>query len=902
MAATVAALEDLLDALLQSGELRRILRRLGDDHARIEADLPDTPAAPRKVIHEAARLLVARGLADPIFFAELRRERSSRVADIDVVAALFAGATPTTPSLSVDRRALEAYIRAIQGRADLIAEALCGSGPLQLSRVYVEVQLDPQSAGVYDPSLHEIRTVEAALARGGAWALLGEAGSGKSSLLHHVTLELLEDVGADGLPRRLPVPLRAPRLQAGQKLSAAIAEEHGEEVVDSVLAFVEDGRAVLLIDGLDESGDVATAARAVNGLYAKVSDCPTLLASRPEGYSAPSAGFVRLKLCGLAETEQAELLGNLGVTAADAAGILARLRARPQLRRVAESPLLLTLAATLWREGRPQPERRSELFADAVRLLAEGRHRADETHWRHPDPDAAIEALTAVAGVLGGRGQVWGRDELLAQLERVARWQHPVQSRSVTAVEALEQLVRTGLLVPDDRHRPRAYQFPHRSLGEHLAARHLAARIRDEGVDGPTLGDVLAAASPKPEQWTEVLAQATGLLGGEAADGLVRRVIDMKATELMFRLIAEAEVLRPETFEEALNMQRGWNHWEARKVLLGSLPARIEDPAVVVGLIRRFVRGTTDGNDLYWAREHLRAIASGDFPSPVKKEVCADATAAASGIFDHLPKENLKKVQALLWKWWRNIPPAGERLGPYQIGSTEHCDEQPAHNVTLTEQFQMLGVPVTWEMYLLFDPTHAETLTEAQRRQATGAPQPLSPVHNVMWYAANMFASWVGARLPMEVEWELACRAGTTTRYWSGDQESDLAQVGWYVKNSRMCTHPTAQKPPNAWGLYDTHGNVWEWCLDKYDRDAYLSRRVGLTFDPVTASYCVCGEPLPIGASARTDLRVLRGGFWYGIADFARSAFRFFAHPSFADGLIGFRLARPLPPDEPSAP
>ncbi|MBK9648732.1 MAG: formylglycine-generating enzyme family protein, partial [Deltaproteobacteria bacterium] len=129
------------------------------------------------------------------------------------------------------------------------------------------------------------------------------------------------------------------------------------------------------------------------------------------------------------------------------------------------------------------------------------------------------------------------------------------------------------------------------------------------------------------------------------------------------------------------------------------------------------------------------------------------------------------------------------------------------------------------------------------------------------WFASVMFAEWVGARLPLEPEWEYACRAGTKTRFWSGDTDEDLARVGWIGQNSDGHPHPVAQKPKNAWGLHDVHGNVWEWCADVYDGNAYAARADGLTVDPraLTVSVgktCRCRQNLPtVGAS-----RVLRGG------------------------------------------
>jgi eukaryotic-like serine/threonine-protein kinase len=136
-------------------------------------------------------------------------------------------------------------------------------------------------------------------------------------------------------------------------------------------------------------------------------------------------------------------------------------------------------------------------------------------------------------------------------------------------------------------------------------------------------------------------------------------------------------------------------------------------------------------------------------------------------------------------------------------------------------------------------------------------------------------------RLPTEAEWEYACRAGSTTRFCFGDDEAKLEEYAWYVKNSDSKTHPVGQKKPNAWGLYDMHGNVWEWCQDWYGKYP-----AGPLTDPE-------GGPEPGFWKKLVYGRVLRGGSWYGYAGFTRSAFR--NHfPDFRNYLIGFRVARAL--------
>jgi len=129
-------------------------------------------------------------------------------------------------------------------------------------------------------------------------------------------------------------------------------------------------------------------------------------------------------------------------------------------------------------------------------------------------------------------------------------------------------------------------------------------------------------------------------------------------------------------------------------------------------------------------------------------------------------------------------------------------------------------------------------------------------------------------RLPTEAEWEYACRAGSATRFSFGDDDKELDKYAWYDANSDKKTHPAGQKKPNAWGLYDMHGNVWEWCSDWY-QDSY--RNLGVN-DPT--------------GPAKGGLRVLRGGSWNNYPRHCRSARRPWGDPVNLFGHAGgFRVA-----------
>ncbi len=153
------------------------------------------------------------------------------------------------------------------------------------------------------------------------------------------------------------------------------------------------------------------------------------------------------------------------------------------------------------------------------------------------------------------------------------------------------------------------------------------------------------------------------------------------------------------------------------------------------------------------------------------------------------------------------------------------------------------------------------------------------PVNTVSWNDVQAFIRTLNARegegtyhLPTEAEWEYAARAGTMTAYSFGDDPEQLGKYAWYSSNSGRKTHPVGQLKPNAWGLYDMHGNVWEWVQDWYGE--YAARMVSDPQGPAS------------GAS-----RVVRG-CWLGVARNCRAAIRYFLAPGDRGHFLGFRLAR----------
>ncbi len=153
------------------------------------------------------------------------------------------------------------------------------------------------------------------------------------------------------------------------------------------------------------------------------------------------------------------------------------------------------------------------------------------------------------------------------------------------------------------------------------------------------------------------------------------------------------------------------------------------------------------------------------------------------------------------------------------------------------------------------------------------------PVDFVSWDAAQQFISKLNKtasgpyRLPTEAEWEYACRAGSTWAFAYGNRDGPLNNYSWYSANSGRNTHAVGRKKPNAWGLYDMHGNVWEWCQDWY------------------GDYPVGDATDPAGPSSG-QLRVLRGGSWAVSAINCRAAYRPRNTPGYRYISAGFRVVR----------
>jgi formylglycine-generating enzyme required for sulfatase activity len=227
-------------------------------------------------------------------------------------------------------------------------------------------------------------------------------------------------------------------------------------------------------------------------------------------------------------------------------------------------------------------------------------------------------------------------------------------------------------------------------------------------------------------------------------------------------------------------------------------------------------------------------------------------------------------TQTLRW-----IPPGRFLMGSPDNEPGRYVNEGPIHEVTISAGFWLFDTPCTQSLW--------ETVMGSNESRSKS---PDRPVDRVNWNDCQDFIAWINARvtglklvLPTEAQWEYACRAGSDTAIYSGPipdagEAPMLDPIAWWSSNSWRGTHPVGRLAPNAWGLYDMLGNVWEWCIDS------------------PRSYGAAPVVDPVGPTEHGDSRVLRGGSWDNPARYCRSAFRGRSVPGGRSSNFGFRCAR----------
>jgi formylglycine-generating enzyme required for sulfatase activity len=210
--------------------------------------------------------------------------------------------------------------------------------------------------------------------------------------------------------------------------------------------------------------------------------------------------------------------------------------------------------------------------------------------------------------------------------------------------------------------------------------------------------------------------------------------------------------------------------------------------------------------------------------------------------------------------------------GSFMMGSDNNIKEKPKREITLVKSFYLGVTEVTqeqWEKVMNNNPSEIKATA--------------NPVDSVSWYDVKLFLSKLNAlenstvyRLPTEAEWEYAASAASNNTYSFGSDEAELKKYAWYYnKNDKkkiLLPQAAGQKMPNQWGLYDMHGNVWEWVETVYSKDFYAKNKIDIVKNSGNAN-------------------IIKGGSSYNSAEFLRSSMRVLQPSNYSANNLGFRVA-----------
>ena len=674
------------------------------------------------------------------------------------------------------------------------------------------------------------------------FVLLGDPGSGKTTHLKQLLLWLLRNGDPEQLglpPGTVPVLLPLHRLDLPADLDRDLDDVLDRELPGVRAGFAARLRAVrpvlYLLDGLDEVPDVEqraavsrwieeavrgrTAAFAVTCRYAGYREEAQLtgglfleLHLRPlnrEQIEALVHGWYRLR-----ESVRTRRSGSEPT----AAELLARLD-EPAFRAgrggdFAGNPLLLTALCLVHMESEGGlPLRRVDLYERCVDVLLQ--------HWvqrRVLRPTLDVEQARAVLGAVAH----WLHQEESRERASTAELRPAVRKTlkrlelSGERAEELLQAVRdeSGLLTGwSGEH----YGLLHLGFQEYLTAWEIQRRSRtaDFRKLAQRCGEswwrevvLLQVGMDRPERFLRLAAREPGF----GADGT-----------LVDWILIERPDLDPELFLEPLREEWGDDPARWRSQLACLLAAERLAPAEVRRLAPRL-------------KDHPLWEIHGRFrPELEELEIVVHEPSGCELV---------------------RIPGGRFLMGSLETEEGRSVAEGPQHEVSLGP-FYLARHPVTnreFGRYLRANPNAPEPAFW----QDPQLNQPWQPVVGVSWDDSRAYCRWAGLVLPTESQWEYACRARTTTRFWSGDREEDLASVGWYQGNSESRVHSVAEKPPNSFGLYDVHGNVDEWCQDEWSENYSESKSTHPDAYELEHS----------------RFRMFRGGYFSTYVELARSAFR----------------------------
>jgi formylglycine-generating enzyme required for sulfatase activity len=514
-----------------------------------------------------------------------------------------------------------------------------------------------------------------------------------------------------------------------------------------------------------------------------------------------------------------------------------------RLRELPANPLMLTILCVVHHQDRNLPRRRADLYAKCVRVLVE--------HWRKEMRDLQ---------------EVSGYDPEAAEgvLSSVAWWLHGEESRKVQSIEGLGEVATQALadLAPGAGLRRDGAEFIRRMRDESgILAMWSAGQC---GFLHLTFQEYLAGLHAAREGLAEALVQHVGANWWREVILVAVAVGSRDFAQKFFTALLQTDaVTREGAFvDQCLDEAR----YAVLEVFIAALREQGAKPERQLDILRRL--RLFDHPDLFAVCRELARVDDAELAS-LAREILQRAKIEIERPAIEVAGAHLElSVNSRTGIAFVRIP-----AGEFDMGAARSRwnDERPVHRVRISTPFLLGKYPVTNREYQRFLEANSG-IKPPEYGSNSQFNDPQQPVVGVSWEDTQVFCQWVGCRLPTEAEWEYACRAGNSGAYCFGDAEPKLGQYAWYDKNSGGKTQPVGQKKPNQWGLYDMHGNVWEWCQDLFASDYYnRSPKV----DP--------------SGPEKGDARVLRGGSWDLDPEYLRAACRYYYTPSFRLITFGFR-------------